>query len=589
MSKLLKYLKDFSGLAVLSIFLVLLHNILQLVIPMLTASMISTGIEGGNVPFIYLMGFIMLSVSLLNVVISILSSYSTSKTSAGYAMTLRKQLFTKVSSLSQSDIDKIGVPSLITRTTNDVRNVQDMVLSLMRMIITVPIMLVGGLVMALMYDKKMTLTILLIVVPLFAVMFLLMAKIFMPWFNTLQKRTDKVNQIMREKLGGIRVIRAFNRSKYEDKRFDQANLDLTAIALRVNRLMAYLMPVLVIFVFGLLIVLIGNTGNRLDGYSVEIPAELELIQNTVGNMFAFISYLIIVITAIMSAASLFVSIPKAQISAKRILEVLEIVPDIPEASSPVQPQEGVRGLLEFRDVTFGYPGADTPIVNDVSFTSRAGEVTAIIGGTGSGKSTLISLIPRMYDVSSGSILLDGADIRGLSSAMLHEHIAYIPQKAFLFSGTVADNLRYGKPDATEDEMYRALGIAQAKSFVHKMPDGLQSLISQSATNLSGGQKQRLAIARALIKDAEICIFDDSFSALDLATDARLRAAIKKDLKDRNIIIVAQRVGTVLDADRIIVLDEGRVVGMGTHSELLSFCEVYREIVVSQLSEEEAAV
>lgn len=589
MGKLFKYLKDFRGYAILSVFLVLAHNILQIIIPMLTAQMVSKGIEKGNVPYIWFIGGIMLIVTLFNVVLSIVNSYSTSKTSAGYAMTLRKALFAKISSLSQSDIDKIGVPSMITRTTNDVRNVQEMILSLLRMVITVPIMLVGGLVMALMLDKQMTTIILLIVVPIFVILFIVLAKIFMPWFNLMQKRTDKVNQVMREKLSGIRVIRAFNRSKYEDERFDKANFDLTAIALRIQRLMAFLYPVLTVFVFGLLAALIWNTGNRLDSYSIHIPAELELIENTVGNMYAFIAYLFMVISAIITAASLIMSIPKAQISAKRILEVLQMVPDITESENPQKVNVDMKGVLEFRNVSFGYPKADAEIIKNISFTSKRGEVTAIIGGTGSGKSTLISLIPRMYDISSGSIMLGGVDIRELSLEDLNTQIAYIPQKAFLFSGTVADNLRYGKPDASPEEMDKALMIAQARNFVNSMPKGVESKISQSATNVSGGQKQRLAIARALIKEADICIFDDSFSALDLATDARLRAAIKEHLNHMNIIVVAQRVGTVIDADRIIVLDEGEMVGLGRHSELLETCEVYRDIVASQLSEEEAAV
>ncbi len=585
--KLLKYLKEFKAVAIISLLLVFIQNVFQLVLPWITRDMIKDGIEAGNLPFIYKTGGIMLAVSLVSVVVSIWNSYCTSKTSSGYAKVLRKIVFEKVSSLSQSDIDKFGVPSLITRSSGDIRNVQDMILNMLRMIFSLPLMLIGGLVMALSIDAKMTGTVLLVVAPLLIVTFLLLAKKIMPWFKTMQKKVDHLNQVMREKLGGIRVIRAFNRSEYENTRFAEANFELTSIALKIQRLFAYMMPVVVLLVFLLLIGLISNTGNRLQSYNPAVASDMDKIVGTIANMQAFITYLFMVIMSIAQVASMFVTIPKAQISAKRIQELLNTVPDIKECENPVLPLGDKKGVLEFREVTFGYPGAEHPVLNNISFTSHPGEVTAIIGCTGSGKSTLVSLIPRMYDISFGSILIDGVDIKDMSTQTLHSKISFIPQKAFLFSGTVADNLRYGKPDASEEDMYRALKIAQAEKFVSHMTDGIESHISQSATNISGGQKQRLSIARAIIKDAEICIFDDSFSALDLATDARLRAAIKENMKNVNTIIVAQRVGTVLDADRIIVLDEGKVVGMGRHEELVDTCETYREIVVSQLSAEEA--
>lgn len=657
--KLLKYLKPYRGFAALSVVLVLITNLLQLVTPLLTERMINEGIQLADPEKILQIGSLMLTISALNIIISVFNTYCTSKTASGYSTLLRKALFRKVQELSQSDINRIGVASLITRSSNDITQVQQMVMTVLQQIIAVPVLLVGGLVMAIAKSAELS-KIILVIVPVILVLFLILLAFLMPLFTKMQQRIDNLNQVIREKLSGIRVIRAFNRNDYEDGRFRKANLDLTSIALKVQRIFAFLLPIAILLVFGLISVLLWYTGSHANSLDPTIAAQRQELANTIGTLTAFVTYLMLVITAVTLGASLFAVIPKASISAKRILEVMEMQPQITEPQSPVQPQEDKLGWVEFRNVSFTYPdlpkleepksrfaflnrlkegkqkeekkkqatapappmpigknkgSSDALIENEteppaplphgekselekeaqqkvslqnISFVSKPGEVTAILGGTGSGKSTLVSLIPRLYDATEGELLVDGVNVKDLSMADLHASIAYIPQKAFLFSGTIADNIRYGKPDATDEEIDRALRIAQAKVFVEKMPDGVNSMISQAGTNVSGGQRQRLAIARAIVKNAKICIFDDSFSALDLATDAKLRAAIRENLTDTNIIIVAQRIGTVLDADRIIVLEKGGIAGIGTHQQLMESCEVYREMVFSQLSEEEVA-
>ena len=654
MRKLLKYLKPYRGFAILSVFLVLVTNLMQLVTPLLTERMINEGIQMADPEKILKIGSAMLAISALNIGISVFNTYCTARTASGYSTLLRKALFRKVQTLSQSDINRVGVASLITRSSNDITQVQQMVITVLQQIIAVPVLLVGGLTMAIVKSAELS-KIILVIVPVILVLFLVLLAFLMPLFTKMQKRIDALNQVIREKLSGIRVIRAFNRNDYEDSRFRKANLDLTSIALKVQRIFAFMLPVAILLVFGLISVLLWYTGNHANALDPTIAAQRQELANTIGTLTAFVTYLMLVITAVTLGASLFAVIPKASISARRILEVMEMEPQITETEHPVKPEEAKMGWVEFRGVSFTYPDlpkleepksrfaflnrlkegkkkeepkpeqpqAAMPIgkakapadpmleeepkphpsgekselekeaqqmvsLQDISFVSKPGEVTAILGGTGSGKSTLVSLIPRLYDVTEGELLVDGVNVKDLSMADLHASIAYIPQKAFLFSGTIADNIRYGKPDATEEEIDRALTIAQAKVFVDKMPEGKESMISQAGTNVSGGQRQRLAIARAIVKDAKICIFDDSFSALDLATDAKLRAAIRENLTDTNIIIVAQRIGTVLDADRILVLDHGRVAGMGKHHELMESCEVYCEMVYSQLSEEEVA-
>ena len=654
--RLVKYIKPYKWIAVASVIFVLLANAMQLVTPTLTEKMINLGIRVADTQAILRIGGTMLALSALNIVISVLNTYFSSKTASGYSNELRKVVFRKVQTLSQSNMDKLTVASLITRSSNDITQVQQMIITVMQQLISVPILFVGGLVMAISKSRELS-KIILIIVPFILLLVVIILILFMPMFKKMQKMVDKLNQIIREKIGGIRVIRAFNRSDYEDGRFRKANFDLTSISLKVQRIFALMLPVAIIFAFALIAYLFAYTGRQADAMNPAIKAERIALGDTIGTLTAFVSYLVLVIGAVSMAAALVAVIPKASISANRILEVLDMETDVKEPEAPVHQEPDKRGWVEFRDVGFTYPEKDkkpkkkhgrlytmfftdeevekkkkkqseapaaeaapekeTPAaqtapaaaqtdeteqpaapaqkekkekisIKHVSFLSKPGEVTAILGGTGSGKSTLVSLIPRLYDVLEGEISVGGVNVKEQAAAELNASIAYIPQKAFLFSGTIADNLRYGKPDATDEEMDRALEIAQAKVFVDRMPEGKESMISQSGTNVSGGQRQRLAIARAVIKKADICIFDDSFSALDLATDAKLRAAIKKELTDTNIIIVAQRIGTVLDADRIIVLDNGKVAGIGKHHELMESCEIYREMVASQLTPEEVA-
>lgn len=576
-------MKPYTFLAVMTAVLTLIHSISQLILPTLMANIMNEGISNGNVDYIKKTGIIMLVFAFLGMITAVFGSYCSSKTSMGFGKSLRRAVFVKAESLSQCDIDTIGTSSLITRSTNDIRQIQDMLLMVLRMVIGAPLMMIGGVILSFMMNKTLA-TVIFIVIPIIAVIALVLVMKVMPIFDVVQKKTDKLNQIVREKLSGIRVIRAFNRTEYEDKKFTEANNDLTGLALKINRMFAALIPITSLLLYGTIISLVWIGSKQVE--KMDILTQSAEIAGTVGNMQAFILYLLMIIFAVVMAAGMFVMFPRAKISADRICEVLELEPMIQEPVSPSAEETEMRGTLEFRNVSFKYPEAEENVLSDISFKSRAGEITAIIGGTGSGKSTLVNLIPRFHDVTEGEILVDGVNIKNYSTRRLHDKIGIVPQKAFLFSGSVIENLRYGKRDADEDEMYKALEVAQARDFIDALPNKLHSRISQSGKNLSGGQKQRLAIARALIRDAEFYIFDDSFSALDFKTDSLLRAAIQKEFKNANILIVAQRVGTILNADRIIVLDDGKVVGMGTHSELLNTCPVYREIAESQLSKEE---
>lgn len=576
--RLLKQLKEIKGTAILSTVFAILGQIGGLVLPLLMSDIINNGIMNGDIDYIKRMGVMMMVISALSVVISIFGSFFSSKTAALFSKSLRRTLFLKVESLSKGDIEKIGTPSLITRCTNDVRIVQDFVLQVLRMIISAPIMLVGGVVMTFVLNPKLALVIFALI-PLIAVIVMLVIKTVIPMFRKRQKMLDGINRFIREKLSGIRVIRAFNKQEFEDEKFEQKNMDFSGLTLKFNRIMSVLIPTCMLLIICGLDLLVFLSAKNLDTLD-PLTQRTELI-SAIGDLQAFITYMLMIIFAVTMAAAMFVIVPRARISALRILEVLDTKASITDPEKPQTADESKKGTVEFRNVTFAYENAETPVLSDISFTAEKGKVTAIIGGTGSGKSSLIAMVPRFFDVTGGQVLFDGTDVRNYTQKDLRSRIGFVPQKACLFSGSVEDNLRFGDENATEEQMRKALDISCSSEFVDKLSDGMQSFISQNANNLSGGQKQRLSIARALTRKAEVYIFDDSFSALDFATDAAVRANIRKNI-DATVIIVAQRIGTILDADKIVVLDQGKTVGIGRHEELMESCEEYRQIYVSQM-------
>jgi len=579
MTKLLQYLKPYQKQLFLVMALLLVQAIANLYLPDLNADIINNGIARGDTEYILKTGGFMLLVTLLLAACSVVSVYWGSKTAMSFGRDLRSDVFRKVQSFSQAEVDQFGTPSLITRTTNDVQQVQMAVLITLNVMISAPVMCIGGIIMALRQDVPLSISII-IIVPVMAVVIGVIMRRALPLFKSMQVKIDRLNQVVREKLAGVRVIRAFVKTDYEEARFDEANLDLTTTALKINRMVAITMPLLMLIVNISMAAIMWFGAHRIDSGAMPI-----------GNLTAFIAYTMQILIAVMMATVMFIMIPRASASAERILEVLETEPSISAPKAPVALNPGTAdsdASVEFRDVEFTYPGAETPVLRGISFIAYPGETTAIVGSTGCGKSTLINLIPRFYDVTGGSLLIDGVDIREIPEEDLRNKIGFVPQKAFLFSGTIASNLRYGKRDATDDELWHALRIAQAADFVAEMPGQLEAPVSQGGTNFSGGQKQRLAIARALVKRPKIYVFDDSFSALDFKTDAALRAALNDEVDDAIVFIVAQRVSTIMNAERIIVLDKGEIVGMGTHAELMKLCSVYREIVFSQLSEEEVA-
>ena len=578
MVKVLRYLKPIRKDVALSMIFVVLGQLMTLVLPLLMSMIINNGIKNADMAYIKQVGLLMIVVSMIGVVISSFSSFYSSRTATSYSRILREKLFLKVETLSQSDIDTVGTPSLITRCTNDVKVMQDFVLQSMRMIISAPIMLVGGTIMAFFLNAKLAL-IIFSVVPLIALVAFLAVKIVVPMFRKRQRMVDELNRTLREKLTGIRVIRAFNKEPFEDARFEARSEALSALVLKLQRMLAILLPIATVLGILALDALIYIATKNIDALT-----DPQKITNTVGDLQAFVVYMIMIIFSLSMAAAMFVIVPRANISAKRIVQVLDLEPAVRDPQQPKQIDEGKRGEVEFRHVGFSYHDAAQKVLSDITFTAEKGKTTAIIGGTGSGKSTLINLIPRFYDATEGQVLFGGVDVRDLLQDDLHRRIGFVPQRSNLFSGTIEDNLRYGDENADDAMLNRAVDISQAREFVDELPNGLQSFVSQNVTNLSGGQKQRLSIARALVRDADLYIFDDSFSALDFITDARLRAALRKEI-DATVLIVAQRVGTILDADKIIVLDNGRIVGEGRHTELVQTCPIYREIVESQLSKE----
>jgi ATP-binding cassette subfamily B protein len=573
---LIKFLKPYGKQIIVAIVFLLVQVMSNLYLPSLNADIINNGVAKGNINYIVKTGSFMLVVTLLLVACAIASSYFSSKIAMSFGRDMRRSIFYKVESFSQADLDKFGTPSLITRNTNDVHQMQMLVLLGLNLMVMAPLMCIGGIIMALRQDVVLSSSII-IIAPLMAVVVWLLIIKATPLFRSIQIKIDRVNQIMREKLMGIRVIRAFVRSDYEAGRFDEANRDLTSTTLRVNRIMALAIPALIIIMNMSTVAIIWFGGHRIENGAMPI-----------GNLTAFLTYIMEIMISVTLAMSMFIMVPRAEASAERVLEVLNTEPSIKDPDKPVV--SGKReGNIEFYEVEFSYPQAEEAVLKNISFRALPGETTAIIGSTGCGKSTLVTLIPRFYDVSSGSIRIDGIDIRNIFLPDLRDRIGLVPQKAFLFSGTIADNLRYGNENATDEELWQALEIAQAKNFVMELPDKLYAPVEQGGVNFSGGQRQRLAIARALVKRPEIYLFDDSFSALDFKTDAQLRLALKGETTHSTVIIVAQRVSTIMNANQIVTLsDDGTIAGIGTHSQLMETCPVYCDIVYSQLSEEEIA-
>ena len=559
----------------LVVLLQLVQTIANLYLPTLNADIIDHGVVTGDTGYIMRVGAGMLGVSLVQIICSIGAVYYGAQTAMALGRDIRADVFARVQSFSAREVGHFGAPSLITRTTNDVQQVQMLALMTFTMMVSAPIMMVGGIVMSLRLDVQLS-GLLLAVLPALVIGIALIVARMRPLFRAMQTNIDEVNRVMREQITGIRVIRAFVRDRREQERFAEANTELTNVALAVGKLMAGMFPFVMLIINVSTVAVVWFGAHRIESGGMEI-----------GELTAFLSYLMQILMAVMMATFMFVMIPRAEVCAERIEEVLDTESSVVPPAAPVVPS-GLRGHLELRDVEFSYPGAEEPVLRNIAFTARPGETTAIIGSTGSGKSTLLHLVPRLFDATGGRVLVDDVDVRELDPQALSRTVGFVPQKPYLFSGTVASNLRYGKADATDEELWRALEIAQAKEFVEAMPEGLDAPIAQGGTNVSGGQRQRRAIARALVARPEIYLFDDSFSALDYATDAALRRDLARETADATVVIVAQRVNTIRDADRILVLDDGVVVGTGTHRELMSGNTTYREIVLSQLTEEEAA-
>ena len=569
------YLRPYRRWILLVMVLLLVQAITNLYLPSLNADIINNGVVPGDIDYIISTGGLMLVVTFLLAICSIVAVYWGSKTAMAFGRDVRSAIFRKVVSFSQTETNLFGTPTLITRNTNDVQQVQMVVLMALNVMIIAPIMCVGGIIMALNEDVPLS-ALLNVILPAMGVVIGIMMVRAVPLFQAMQVKIDRINQVTRETLSGIRVIRAFVRTAHEEERFDDANLDLTATSLSVGRLFALMIPTLFAILNLSTVAIMWFGAIRVDSGAMPI-----------GNLTAFIQYVMLIMFSVVMAVVMFVMVPRAAVSGARIQKVLDTELTLRDPEPPSS--AGVTsGLVEFRDVEFRYPGAEDAVLRGISFTAAPGETTAIVGSTGSGKSTLVNLIPRFYDVNGGSLTIDGVDVRAMRQEDLWRAVGVIPQAAFLFSGTVASNLRYGDAGATDDDLWHALETAQAREFVADMPEQLEAHIDQGGTNVSGGQRQRLAIARALVKKPRIYIFDDSFSALDFKTDSLLRAALREETRSVTVIIVAQRVGTIMHADRIVVMDEGAIVGIGTHAELMDTCETYREIVYSQISEEEAA-
>ena len=563
------HLRPYSREVTLVVVLVLIQSIANLYLPNLNADIINYGVSKGDIPYIWRTGGVMLGVTLLLGVLAIVGVYFASLASMSVGRDLRAAVFARVLRFSAHEMNHLGTASLITRNTNDVQQIQIFMQIALTMMVMAPVMAVGGVIMALREDVTLS-ALLIVVVPMLAGIIVFMLIRGVPLFRAVQAKIDRINQVLREQITGIRVIRAFVRTGYEQERFEQANADLTSTSLQVNRIFVIAFPALMALMNLTTVAVLWFGGHLVDSGSMPI-----------GNVTAFLMYIMQILMSVMMAVAMVILVPRAEASAARINEVLATQPAIGDPAEPILPTTA-DASVEFRSVSFGYPGGAKPVLSDLSFALRPGETTAIIGGTGSGKTTLLNLITRSFDVTDGTILVDGVDVRAQSMERLWSRIGLVPQRAYLFSGTVASNLRFGNESASDEDLWHALDVAQSRDFVSEMPEGLEAPIDQGGTNLSGGQRQRLAIARAIVKKPAVYLFDDCFSALDAGTDARLRAALRKETRHSTVLIVAQRVSTVMHADRIIVLDEGQIVGLGSHTELMASCEPYREIVESQL-------
>src|ERR1700694_588530 len=575
MIKLLRFMKPYRMILALVLVLAFAKSMATLYLPTLMADIVDKGIAQNDIGYIWRTGGLMLLVTIGGVICAIIGSFYAARVATGFGKIIRAQIFNRVAKFSLHEFDKMSTASLITRTTNDTTQVQQVWIVILGFMITAPMMMIGGIILAVAKDATLS-WILVVVIPILVAAIVIIMRKAIPLFRVMQVKLDKLNLILDEGLSGVRVIRAFDHMRYEERRFDEANLDLTNVAIRVNRIVAWLMPIMMLVLNVSSVAILWFGAIRINNNQMQV-----------GALFAFLQYAMLILFGLLMVSMLFIMLPRAAASADRINEVLAMEPEIEDAEQ-VKRADEMKGYIEFQDVTFSYPGAEEPALNNISFSARPGEVTAIIGGTGAGKSTLVSLIPRFYDIDSGHILVDGVDVREMAQKDLRAKIGFVPQKAVLFSGTIAENIRYGKEDASDEEVQHAAEVAQATEFISEMKDGYDSVLAQGGTNVSGGQKQRLSIARALVRKPEIYVFDDTFSALDFKTDARLRSALKRETLDSTVLIVAQRVSTVMDADQIIVLDEGRIAGIGTHRALMQSSEVYREIVTSQLSMEEIA-
>ncbi|MFC9289687.1 ABC transporter ATP-binding protein [Streptomyces sp. NPDC057052] len=569
------YLRPYKKPIVLLVLLQFLQTCATLYLPTLNADIIDDGVVNGDTGYILSYGALMIGVSLVQVLCNIGAVYYGARTASALGRDMRAAVFDRVQSFSARELGQFGAPSLITRTTNDVQQIQMLALMTFTLMVSAPIMCVGGIVMALGLDVPLS-AILVAVVPVLGICVTLIVRRLRPLFRAMQTRLDAVNRVLREQITGNRVIRAFVRDGYEEQRFRKANADLTDMSMKAGNLLALMFPVVMTTVNLSSIAVVWFGAHRIDSGGMQI-----------GDLTAFLAYLMQIVMSVMMATFMFMMVPRAEVCAERVQEVLDT------ESSVVLPKAPVRelrrhGHLEIRGAGFGYPGAEEPVLKGVDLVARPGETTAVIGSTGSGKSTLLGLVPRLFDATDGQVLVDGVEVADLDAALLARTVGLVPQKPYLFAGTVSTNLRYGNPDATDEELWHALEVAQAAEFVRALEGGLDAPVAQGGTNVSGGQRQRLAIARTLVQRPEIYLFDDSFSALDYATDAALRAALGRETAEATVVIVAQRVATIRDADRIVVLDEGRVVGEGTHRELMADNETYREIVLSQLTEAEAA-